>query len=252
MRFPKISLLAAALCALILASCSSTESVSAVDDTTEVAAQQLVDRSRATAESILSEKDFAAVRDLMPKAKGVLIFPQLVKAGFIFGGEGGKGIAVKRNPDGSWGYPAFYNMVGGSVGLQIGIESTEIMFLVMTDKAMNALLKNQFKVGADVSVALGPVGAGLGTAKSSPDLAADMYAYSKNTGLFTGGALKGTVITVRDDLNKAYYGRIATPRDILSEPDFVNTQADGLRAALNMEQSYNPKAVPVTPVEQQY
>ena len=248
--FKKSALLFLLLPLLFVSACSSTEDVSAVDRSTEVTAEQLVDKSRSTVETIANDKDFAGVKELLPRAKGVLIFPQLVRAGFIVGGEGGRGVVLKRNPDGSWSYPAFYNTVGGCLGLQIGVESAEALFLIMTDKAMNAVVRNQFRLGADVSVALGPVGAGLGAGKSSLDLAADMYVYSKNTGLFTGGALKGTIITVRDDLNKAYYGRLSAPKDILNSNEYMNMQAEGLRAALSLQQSSNPKAVPLTPVEQ--
>jgi lipid-binding SYLF domain-containing protein len=236
-----------------LSGCSSTETAdtASADNANEIAAQELVTRAKMTVETIYNNKDFVAVKDVAARAKGIMIFPQLVKAGFLVGGEGGKGVVLAKQEDGSWSYPAFYNMVGGSIGLQIGVESSEIVFLIMNQKAMDAVVKNQFKLGADVSVALGPFGAGLGADKSSPNLAADMYVYSKGTGLFTGGAFKGAIITKRDDLNTAYYNREAQPHDILFGKDFMNSNADELRSALAQEPPVNnQRAVPITPVQQ--
>ncbi len=213
--------------------------------------RQLVSRSQNTAEAILGSVDFKGVEELLPLAKGVMIFPNLVKAGFIVGGEGGVGTVLVRRDDGSWSYPAFYNMVGGSVGLQVGVESSEVLFLVMTQAGINALINNQFKLGADVSMALGPIGAGLGAGKSSADFATDIYVYSKASGLYGGGALKGAIITARPDLNQAFYGSPASSDQILSSPHYVHSDAEGLRAALSGYSSQQPhNASPITPVEQ--
>ncbi len=229
-------------CSQNLASSGSNESQSTPaqlasrQEVDQFNAQDIVDRSRNTVETISSEHDFVGIKDLISKAKGVLIFPQLVRGGFFVGGEGGVGVVMIRQADGSWGYPAFYNLVGGSLGLQIGVESTETLFLIMTQKGLNSIIKNQFKLGADVSVAVGPLGGGLGASKSSPDFASDMYVYSKATGLFGGGALKGGIITVREDLNKAYYSSDASAKDILTDKRFNNSGADRLRSALSLDQ----------------
>ena len=217
----------------------------------QLAAQEIVDRARTAVETISTDKDFVGIRELIAQSKGVLIFPKLVKAGFFVGGEGGVGVVMVRLADGSWGYPAFYNMVGGSIGLQVGVASTEGLFLVMTDNGLNSIIKNQFKLGADVSVALGPVGSGLGEGKTSADFASDIYGYSKETVLYGGGGFKGSVITARDDLNEAYYNGGATARAILDGGNFSNSGADALRAMMALENANsNPKSVPIVPVEQ--
>ncbi len=246
------------ICALFLAlslltGCSIADRQTAADGTpsqASLAAQELIDRARSSVETLSNDKDLAGVAELLPKAKGVMIFPKLVKGGFIIGAQGGEGVVLIRDANGQWSNPAFYNMIGGSFGLQIGVESTEALFLVMTDKGLENILKNQFKLGADVSVALGPVGAGLGASKSAFDLAADMIVYAKTSGLYTGGAFNGTGITVRDDLNEAYYQTKTEPATILKTNDLSNPGADRLRAALNLSRDVpNPKAVPIVPVE---
>lgn len=216
-----------------------------------MAAQDLIDRARNSVESLSNDKDLAGIRELLPRAKGVMVFPNLVKGGFLVGAQGGEGVVLIRQPDGNWGNPAFYNMIGGSLGLQIGVESTETLFLIMTDQGLDNLVKNRFKLGADVSVALGPLGAGIGASKSALDLAADMIVFAKSSGLFTGGAFNGAGITVREELNQAYYGTAdAAPAAILRGQSFDNANAEGLRAALNLQRSTpNPKAVPIVPVE---
>lgn len=216
----------------------------------QLLAQQIVDRARTTVETLTHREDIKGARESLAQAKGVMIFPQLVKGAFLLGGEGGTGIVLVRQADGSWGYPAFYNMIGGSFGLQLGIESTEAMFLIMTQKGLDSILKNQMKLGADASVALGPLGIGLGAGKTAPDLAADIYVYSKTSGLFGGGALKGAAIDQRKDLNQAYYMSDATAQQILLNGQYSNSYADDLRASLSLVPVLNNKAVPITPVHQ--
>ncbi len=229
---------------------TNTDTAQSESEKNQLSAQEIVSRSRTSVEAIVNSPDFTGVRGLLAQAKGVMVFPKLVKGAFLVGGEGGTGIVLVRQADGSWGYPAFYNMVGGSFGLQIGVESAETLFLIMTQKGLDSVLKNQFKLGADVSIALGPIGAGLGAAKTAPDLASDVYVYAKASGLFGGGAFKGAIISKRDDLNNAYYLTETTPRQILTENQFNNGNADDLRAALSMEPILNNKAVPLTPVHQ--
>ncbi|MGD9650033.1 MAG: lipid-binding SYLF domain-containing protein [Dongiaceae bacterium] len=193
------------------------------------APQNLVDKSYASAQSVINDPNFPAAPDILNRAKGIMIFPQLFKAGFLVGGEGGVGAVLVRREDGSWSYPAFYNMIGGSFGLQLGVQASEVVFLVMTDKGIDNIIKNQFKLGVDASVAIGPVGAGIGADKSALDLKNDMYVYSKAQGLFGGGAFKGAIITTRQDLNEEYYGIGATPRAILLANEFRNEGANQLR-----------------------
>jgi len=152
----------------------------------------------------------------------VLIAPEIVKAGFIVGGSGGRAVLVARG-NGKWVGPAFYTLATASVGFQAGIAASEMVTLVMTDKGMNSLMASTFKFGGDASVAAGPVGAG---AKS--DVTADLIAFSRSKGVYGGLNLDGTVVSANYDWNKAYYGKDSLPPDILIKGAVSNKGADKL------------------------
>ena len=161
-------------------------------------------------------------------AKGVLIYPQVLKAGFIFGGSGGTGVLLGRDgKTGEWSNPAFYTMGSASFGLQIGGESAEVVLLVMSQKGMDSLLTSKFKLGGDASIALGPVGGG-----AKADVTTDFLSFAKSQGLYAGMNLDGSYIDVRENLNKAYYGKAVTPVDIVAKQSVSNKGADPLREAL--------------------
>ncbi|WP_282604616.1 lipid-binding SYLF domain-containing protein [Pelagibius sp. Alg239-R121] len=195
------------------------------------AAEELVAESRFTIERLLSDPDFFKLKPYIEQSRGILIIPELVKGGFIVGGEGGSGVLMVRGSDGTWSSPAFYTLAAGSVGLQIGGQVSEVVFTLMNDGAVNAMLGNEFKLGADASVAVGPIGAGL-EASTTTNLDKDVYAFSKAVGLFGGGALEGAKIFDRTEWNEAYYGKGATPKAIVVERRFANPGADKLRASL--------------------
>jgi lipid-binding SYLF domain-containing protein len=193
--------------------------------------ERLVDKSRLTIEELLADPDMPELQKFIQSAKGVLIFPQLVKGGFIIGGEGGSGVFLVKGKDGTWSPPAFYTLAAGSIGLQIGGQVSQVVLTVMNDGAVDAVLKSQFKLGADASVAVGPIGKGV-EASTTINLKLDVYAFSKSKGLFGGGALEGAAILKRKEWNKEYYGKEATPRDIVLGRKVSNPKADALRAAL--------------------
>jgi lipid-binding SYLF domain-containing protein len=181
-------------------------------------------------EAVTTFKDFGAdpnmagFREHVKKAKAVLVVPRLIKAGFIIGGSGGSGALLARDEKtGKWSYPAFYTMGSGSIGLQIGGAADQVVLLVMTKKGMDSLLSSSFKLGADASVAAGPVGQG---AKA---VTADILAYSRSKGIFGGVSVEGSVISVRDKWNEAYYGKSVRPTDMIILHNVTNTQADPLR-----------------------
>ena len=189
--------------------------------------QAIVDKARITLGEFMRDKDYAWLQENITKAKGVLIYPQVVKAGFVLGGSGGTGVLlVKDGTTGEWSQPAFYTVGSVSYGLQIGGEVAEVILLVNSQKGVDSLLSNKFKLGADVSVALGPVGAG---AKAE---FADFYSFAKSKGLYAGMNLTGSVPDVRSGLNKAYYGKEVTPVDILVKGSVSNKGADPLREEL--------------------
>jgi lipid-binding SYLF domain-containing protein len=160
------------------------------------------------------------------RSKALIIAPEIVKAGFIFGGSGGRALVVVRDPaSGKWVGPAFYIMATGSVGFQAGISVSEGVTMVMTDKGFNSLLATSFKMGGDASVAAGPVGAG---AKS--DIVSDLITFNRAKGVYGGLNFDGTVVTAADDWNQAYFGKKVLPPDILVRMSVTNRNADGLLA----------------------
>ena len=203
---------------------------SSADDRAE--AQEIVTESEITLNRILRDEQAGPrVRQLMQRAKGVMIFPEIIKGAFFIGGEGGSGVLMSRYSNGAWSYPAFYTMGSVSIGFQIGGQSSEAVLLVMTDGGMQAILDNQVKLGADLSAAAGPVGAGV-EASSTTAVGADIYVYSLNKGLFVGAALEGAVVGKRSDWNQAYYGQSVSPRQIVFENRAQNRAADPLRGAV--------------------
>ena len=200
-------------------------------------AEGIIDAAENSVEAFTVDPEMKWFRDNMAKAKGVLIVPQLIKGGFIFGGSGGSGILLVKGAGNIWSDPAFYTIGSGTLGLQIGVEVSEIILMVMTDKGIDALLTSSFKLGGDVSIAAGPIGAG---AKAQT---ADIYAFSRTKGIYGGINIEGAVIKIRDDWNNAYYNEVTSPRNILVEGAVTNTHADDLRNAVaNLAVRSNPSA----------
>ena len=190
--------------------------------------QQLVDAAHATVSNFIRDPEMTWLQTHFPDAKGVLVAPTVVKAGYIFGGSGGRAVLFARNPQtGRWDGPAFYNVGAASVGFQAGIAVSETITLVMTDKGINSLMAPSIKLGGDVSIAAGPVGAGTGS-----DIMSDFVAYSRSKGVYGGLNLEGSVVAVADDWNKAYYGRDVTPVDIVLKASVHNPLGDRLAAEL--------------------
>lgn len=173
-----------------------------------------VDKASDAMEDIMKIRDKSIPRDLLAKAKAVVVFPGAIKGAFIVGGQGGKGIAVRRVGAG-WSAPAFLNMAGGSVGLQVGGAKTDYVLLIMNDKGLKNLLQDKFEIGGEGSVAAGPIGR-TAAATTNATLDAEILTYSRSKGIFAGIALKGVVITSDQDLNTAVYQK--TARQVLGEP----------------------------------
>lgn len=194
--------------------------------------QELVDRAKITVDTLRNDSNLKQpINSLLARARAVLVFPNLFKAGFILGGEGGSGVLLVKGTDGTWSSPAFFGMGSGSLGLQIGAQQSEVMFIIMTEGGLRKILNNSMKLGADASVAVGPIGAGV-EASTTTNLDRDIYAYSKTVGLFGGGAFEGSVLTPREEWNRAYYGDGATTRAIAIERKFDNFGANTLKNAL--------------------
>lgn len=172
--------------------------------------EKLVTDAQTTLSNFMRDPDQTWIHDNIGRAKALLIVPQIVKAGFIFGGSGGQGVLVARDGN-TWVGPAFYDLATASVGFQAGLEVSEALILVMSDKGLNSLMASSFKIGGDASIAAGPVGAG---AKST--VTADLVSFTRSKGVYGGLNLDGTVVHTNGAWTDAYYHR----RNVLP-PDIV-------------------------------
>lgn len=187
-----------------------------------------VQAAETTLNNFQNDPEMKWMRDHLKDAKAVLISPSVVKAGLVFGGSGGSGVLLARNGEGQgWAGPAFYHLGTASVGFQAGVEKSEVITLVMNEKALNSLMSTSFKVGGDVSVAAGPVGMG-----ASAPVTADMIVFARSKGLYGGLNLDGTVITIDEKGNQAYYGKPVTPVDILVKQNISSPNSASLQRAL--------------------
>lgn len=177
-------------------------------------AVERVDKASAAMTEIMAIRDKSIPRDLLAKAKAVVVFPGAIKGAFIIGGQGGKGVAVRRIGRG-WSAPAFLNMAGGSIGLQIGGSKTDYVLLVMNDKGLKGLLEDKFELGGEGSVAAGPVGR-TASASTNATFDAEILTYSRSKGLFAGVSLKGVSINSDGDLNQAIYQKRS--KEIIGDP----------------------------------
>jgi lipid-binding SYLF domain-containing protein len=163
--------------------------------------------------AIMEAPDKGIPQDLIARAKAIAVFPQVIKASFVIGGEGGRGV-VSRRASAGWSNPVFFRAGGPSVGWQIGASATDFVLLFMNDDAVSHLMKDKFALGAEAAVAGGPVGreAGAGT---DAMMHAEILSYSRSRGLFAGISLKGVVVRPEDDLNQAVYSKSA--RELLND-----------------------------------
>lgn len=183
----------------------SSSFISAQQGPTSAEANRLRDAITVLTE-VTSAADSAIPQSLLRKAEGIAVFPSTVKAGFIFGGMRGRGVLSARTADGGWSAPTFMTLTGGSFGLQVGGQATDIVLVIMNRRGLEHFVRNQFKFGADASAAAGPVGRDA-QANTDLQLLAEILSYSRARGLFAGVTINGS--TVRADLNanERFYGR---------------------------------------------
>ncbi|RNC68447.1 MAG: hypothetical protein ED859_10035 [Desulfuromonadales bacterium] len=198
----------------------------AASDTLE--AEGIVDKARITLINFMDDSNYSWFHNQLKNARGVLIFPQMLKGGFFLGGSGGTGVLlVKDEKTGEWSYPAFYTMGSISFGLQFGGEAAEVVMLVMTKKGVDSLYSSSVKLGGDTSISIGPVGAG-----AKGEVITDIISFAKSKGLYAGLNLEGSILTVRDGLNEGYYGKDVRPVEIIVFKKASNKKADELRSSL--------------------
>jgi lipid-binding SYLF domain-containing protein len=174
--------------------------------------QDRLDNAGKVLHEIMSAPDKGIPEEVLEHAKCIAVVPHMLKAGLVFGAENGKGVATCRTAAG-WSAPAFFDITGGSWGLQIGVEGVDLV-LIIQDKGMERLLSSKFEIGADASAAVGPVGRHA-TADTDWKLDTEILTYSRAKGLFAGISLAGSAIRRDEDATEAIYGHNIPTRRIL-------------------------------------
>jgi lipid-binding SYLF domain-containing protein len=173
------------------------------------------------------------------------VVPNVVKVGFVIGGRKGRGLIAVRNADGSWSNPSFLTLAGGSVGFQAGVQSADVVLVFRSKRGVDSIVNGKFTLGADASVAAGPVGRSA-QASTDEQLKAEIYSYSRARGLFAGVALDGTALRIDNKSNARVYGEHTTPRAIFEGRASVPTDAV-VRFRDALEEATNRAAAPVAP-----
>ena len=208
-----LSLVGATLAALVLAGCAAAggnpNTAAAAADRSE-----LLDRAARTVQSMKSDPAFERARSMLDDAKAVLVVPSLVRGGFIFGAEGGNGVLLSKT-NGNWSGPAFYTVGSASFGLQAGLEQAEVVMLIMSDRALEALTRSEFQLGASGGLTLVNLSAGV-EAATAPNLSGDIIVWTSGMGLYGGLTLEGSVVTPREEWNEAFYGGPVSVGDIIA------------------------------------
>lgn len=212
-------------------------------------AVDLVEDSAETIAYFAQDSAFEPMWSLADQAKAMVIIPNSWRAGFIFGGSGGDAVMIARNKDGTWSQPTFFVVGAGSFGFQAGVEKSEIVLLVMTQRGMEHLLSTSVKLGADVSIAAGPIGAG---AKAQTT---DILAFSRSRGLYGGMTLEGALLKTRKNFNKAYYAADVTPAEIIYKGEVYNPVSASLQNSVwrlahkDAPANLAPAVAPAAPVD---
>jgi lipid-binding SYLF domain-containing protein len=205
-----------------------------------------VERISAAAEVLTDmqgAKDKGVPDALLRRANGIIIVPGLKRAGFVVGGEYGKGVFVARLPNGDWSSPSTVRIEGGSFGLQIGAGETDLIMLAMNDQAVKQLIQIGAKMGGDIMAAAGPLGRNLG-ASTTPIPASGLLAYSRARGIFAGATVNGTTLRADDRDNEDIYGHRVAQSGILTGKVKVPAAAEPLLTVLQRYSRAHPSVEP--------
>jgi SH3 domain-containing YSC84-like protein 1 len=239
------------ICSLLLAgsllgsglsfpACSSPPPASHPEMEDGRAQQALVDHAAQAVQWMRDDPRYAArLEPLLAQARAVVVFPRLVKASVLFGGEGGNGVMVARKPDGSWSAPAFYSLAAASAGLQIGYQETSVVFLLMNQRTVESALGSRLRLGTDASVVAADVGED-GQSRRRLVGTADICQFAHTGGVFAGVSLEGFVMTPRGRHNHEYYGRRVAPREVLVGGTADRPESAVLKEALRPRESPAP------------
>ncbi len=190
-----------------------------------------MDRSVNVIHAIMATPDKGIPEEVLTSTKCIVVVPDLIKGGFVFGGKHGRGVATCRTPDG-WSAPAFVSVGGGSWGLQIGIEDVDLVMLVMNDRGLQHLLSSKFELTGEGSVAAGPVGRHA-SAGTDWKMNTELLTYSRSKGVFAGLTLEGAVVEQDNDSTRAIYGKHMSFRNILSGRASTPRSADAFLKAIS-------------------
>jgi lipid-binding SYLF domain-containing protein len=208
--------------------------------------QQTVDRASLSAQDLLNDRDGKDAQYVLRRARAVMICPQVFKAGFLLGGQGGTCVLTARDAAGSWSAPAFYGLGGASIGFQAGVQDAQVMLLIMNDRGLRAIMDSQLKLGADAAVTFVDLGGGVEGATTTA-LRADIVGFSRARGLFAGISLGGSMMSAKSDWNEAYYGRPMGVQNIVLSMEARNPGADPLREVLSRYGTQVAQSGPAAP-----
>ena len=210
-------------------------------------AENLVSRAAETVTYFANDSAFSPLWDAADNAHAMVIIPRSLRGGFIFGASGGNAVMLARNEDSSWSEPTFQTIGSVSFGFQAGGEASEIVLLVMTIRGMEQLLSSSVKLGADLTVAAGPVGAG---AKAQTT---DVLAFSRSRGIYGGVSVEGAVLKTRHSWNREYFDADVSPADVIYREIAQRPHSAVLQNAVwalaHRNEAGAPKLAPVQPVD---
>ena len=180
-------------------------------------AGEIEDKRASEASRVLGEilhiPEQSVPSNLLQEAQAIAVIPDVVKASFVVGGRRGRGLIAIRGSDGTWSHPSFITLTGGSVGFQAGVQSADVILVFRSTRGVDSIVNGKFTLGADASVAAGPVGRSA-QASTDEQLKAEIYSYSRARGLFAGVSLDGTRLGIDNKSNQAVYGQGNTARAI--------------------------------------
>ena len=179
-----------------------------------VSAEERLRLASEVVEEMCSMPEGGIPKDLIREARAIAVFPSVYKGGFMIGGAYGKGVLFAKDSKGAWHGPVFLSIKSGSLGWQIGVQATDLVLVVMNDRGLGALFKNNVALGGEATLAAGPVGRKV-KAATDATLKAEIYSYSRSKGFFAGISLEGAYISHDYRLDEAYWAAPLTPREIL-------------------------------------
>jgi lipid-binding SYLF domain-containing protein len=204
------------------------------------AEEKRVDNATEVLQEIMAIPEKGIPPALFVDSSGVAVFPKMLKVALVAGGRYGKGILVIHTADGTWSDPIFVDLVGGSAGFQIGVQSTDVILVFKTRKSIDGILKGKFTLGADAAVAAGPVGREAG-ADTDIKLKAEIYSYSRSRGLFAGVSLEGSALQIDGESNEDYYGQPGITAQEIFAGKVPGTQASARRFIEELEKHASKK-----------